>query len=87
MLSQRQLDELSKATPLTLPLSEEDLAALIAEAEDLDLPSLDGLMDQLADQLSTIAAETGMDRELDYNAELHMEAYLEAAWEKRDAKV
>lgn len=53
-----------------------ELAALVCEAQDLDLPCLDDRMDKLTDHLALVAAETGMDRELDYYPERHMERVL-----------
>ena len=55
----------------------DELIALVLEAEDLDLPSLDDRYDQLSDHLSVIAAESGMDRELDYCPARHMDEALE----------
>jgi hypothetical protein len=60
-------------------LEVDELIALVLEAQDLDLPSLDDRLDKLSDHLSLIAAETGMDRELCYCPERHMEDTLEVA--------
>jgi hypothetical protein len=56
----------------------DELAALVLEAQDLDLPALEDRVDKLCDHLSLVAAETGMDRELDYCPERHMEDVLDA---------
>jgi hypothetical protein len=61
-------------------LEVDELAALVLEAQDLKLPSLDDRMDKFRDHLDTIAAETGMDRELDYCPDRHMEEVLEEHW-------
>lgn len=60
-------------------LEVDELVALVLEAEDLGLPSLDDRMDKLQDHLSLIAAETGMDREGCYCPERHLEDVLDGA--------
>lgn len=58
-------------------LEVDELTALVLEAQDLDLPSLDDRIDKLTDHLSLIAAETGMDREWGYCPQRHMEETLD----------